>query len=82
MTADVLNRKRKFYFTYDAITASKLNSIINILWENDDYFFRFKYVENGTEKTAIVYPGNIPTELHKSDGDWVWKGVSFSLIEK
>lgn len=82
MTADVLGRKRTFNFTYDAITASELNKILDAVWENMDYFFPFTYVENGVTKSAIVYPGKIPSELHRPEGNWVWKGVSFQLIEQ
>ena len=39
MVADVLSRKRKFYFTYNAISSSELDKILDILWENDEYFF-------------------------------------------
>lgn len=82
MVADVLNHKRKFYFTYDAISAAELDKILELLWDNDEYFFDFEYVENGIAKQAIVYPGAIPAELHMATGSWVWKNVSFSLIEK
>lgn len=82
MVADVLGRKRKFFFTYDAITGDELDKILDILWENMDYFFNFTYVENGVTKSAIVYPGAIPSELHNPTGKWVWKGVNFDLIEQ
>lgn len=82
MVADVLNRKRKFYFTYNAISASDLNVILDAVWENNDYFFPFTYVENGVTKYAKVYPGAIPSELHRPEGNWVWKNVTFSLIEQ
>ena len=71
MTADV-----------DAITASELNKILDAVWENMDYFFPFTYVENGVTKHATVYPGKIPSELHRPEGNWVWKGVTFQLIEQ
>lgn len=82
MVADVLSRKRKFYFTYNAISSKELNKILDILWENDDYFYEFTYVENGVQKSAIVYPGSIPAELHRPEGEWVWKNVTFNLIEQ
>lgn len=82
MVADVLSRKRKFYFTYTAISSTELNKILDIIWENNDYFFAFTYVENGVEKTATVYPGSIPAELHRPEGVWIWKNVEFNLIEQ
>lgn len=33
MVADVLSRKRKFYFTYNAISSTALDTILDILWE-------------------------------------------------
>jgi hypothetical protein len=82
MVADVLNRKRKFYFTYTAISNRELNKILDILWENDDYFYEFTYMEGGVQKSAVVYPGSIPAELHRPEGEWVWKNVTFNLIEQ
>ncbi len=82
MTADVLARKRKFTMTYNQIKATELNKIIDILWNNMDYFFPFTYIENGVAQSATVYPGSIPAELYAPVGDWTWKNVSFSLIEK
>lgn len=82
MVADVLSRKRKFYLSYSGISSSDLDKILEVIWENDDYFFNFTYVENGVEKSAIVYPGSIPAELHRPEGNWVWKNVDFSLIEQ
>lgn len=82
MAADVINHKKKFTMQYKAIQATDLNKILDILWDNDDYFFNFTYVENGVVQTCVVYPGNIPSTLHRSDGNWVWKDVSFSLIER
>lgn len=82
MTADVLAKKRKFSLTYNQIKASDLNVILNAVWENMSYFFSFTYMENGTLKSATVYPGSIPQELYCPIGDWTWKNVSFSLIEQ
>lgn len=82
MVADVLARKRTYNLTYDAIQSSELNKILDAVWNNMEYFFPFTYVENGVEKTVTVYPGKIPAELHRPSGNWVWKGVSFQLIEQ
>lgn len=82
MCGDLIAKKRKFYFTYNAITAEELNNILNIIWETNDLFFTLTYVENNTTKTARVYSGSIPSELYRTGGNWVWKGVTFDLIEK
>ena len=82
MCGDLIAKKRKFYFTYEAITAEELNNILDIIWETDNLFFTLTYVENNTTKKARVYSGSIPSELYRTGSNWVWKGVTFDLIEK
>lgn len=84
MVGDLIAKKRKFYFTYDAISGYDLDVILEAIWETDKLFFPIEYVENGVEKSATVYVGSIPTDLHKAGRttNWVWKGVMFNLIEK
>ena len=84
MVGDLIAKKRKFYFTYDAITGYDLDVILEAIWETDSLFFQLQYIENGVEKTAMVYTGSIPTDLHKAGKttNWVWKNVTFNLIEQ
>ena len=83
MVGDLIAQKLKFYFTYEAITASDLDNILEAIWESKKIFFPLKYVENGKAKSAIVYVGSIPTELHSAKSkEWVWKNVTFNLIEQ
>ena len=82
MCGDLIAKKRKFYFTYNSITSDQLEEIFNLIWETDDLFYELSYVENNTVKTAKVYVGSIPTELVRTGAKWVWKGVTFNLIEK
>lgn len=82
MCGDLIAKKRKFYFTYDAIQSTELNNILNIIWETDDIFFNLSYIENNEEKTARVYSGSIPSDLYRTGSKWVWKNVTFDLIEK
>lgn len=82
MCGDLIAKKRKFYFTYDSIQSDELNNILELIWETNSVFFDLTYVENNTEKTARVYSGSIPTELHRTGSKWVWKNVTFNLIEK
>lgn len=83
MVGDLIAKKRKFYFTYDAIKASDLDNILDAIWETDQLFFVLQYFENGIQKSATVYAGAIPTELHSAkSGEWVWKNVTFNLIEQ
>ncbi len=82
MCGDLIAKKRKFYFTYDSITSDELNTILNAIWETNSIFFTLEYVENNETKTARVYSGSIPSELYRTGGKWVWKNVTFNLIEK
>lgn len=84
MCGDLIARKRKFYFTYEALSARDLDNILDVLWETDDMFFTLTYEENNVRKEATVYPGAIPSDLHHAgpDEEWVWKNVTFDLIER
>ena len=84
MVGALIAKKRKFYFTYDAITGEDLDNILEAIWETNKLFFSLKYKENGKDKSATVYVGSIPTELHKAGKttNWVWRNVTFNLIEQ
>ena len=83
MVGDLIAKKRKFYFTYDSLSASDLDAILQAIWDSDSLFFPFTYTDRGTEYTYTVYVGSIPTELHyMSTLNTVWKNVTFNLIER
>jgi len=83
MVMDLIAKKRKFILEYKIINASDLNNILNIIWESNDMFFTFGYVESNATKSAIVYTGAIPSDLFRSDPtDWVWESVTVSFIER
>lgn len=83
MVGDLIARKRKFYFGYEAISAPELNVILDALWHAGGIFYTLSYMENGLWQTATIYPGSIPSELHSAHSrTWVWKGVNFDLIEQ
>lgn len=84
MVGDLVAKKRKFYFTYDAIGGYDLDKILEAMWETNELFFPLIYTENGATKTVTVYVGSIPTELHRAGRttNWIWRNVTFNLIEK
>jgi hypothetical protein len=85
MSMEFIAKKRKFFFTYDGIEDSDMQTILDALWETDEVFYDLDYMENGEWKKATVYAGEIPTELKKvqdKNGKWVWSGFNFNLIEK
>lgn len=81
MQGDLIAKKRKFYFTYDAISSDDLDTILGAI-DSDTIFFPLTYIENNVSKSATVYVGSIPSELHHTGGLWVWKNVTFNLIEQ
>lgn len=84
MTGDLIAKKKKFYFTYEAVNGEELEVIENAL-DNAPLFFTLTYPYNGNIKQATVYVGNFPSELHRAGTNkvnWVWKNVTFNLIEK
>ena len=84
MVGDLIAKKRKFYFTYDALTGNDLDVILSAIWDAPGLFFPLVYTENNVVKTATVYVGSIPTDLHRAGktSNWVWKNVTFNLIER
>lgn len=82
MCGDLIAKKRKFFFTYEGIRSDDLNNILDIIWNTTSLFYTLEFVENNVTKTATVYTGAIPMELHRTGALWVWKNVTFNLIEK
>jgi hypothetical protein len=82
MVGDLIAKKHKFYFTYDAITSDELNNILDAIWNTDSLFYTLTYVENNETKQATVYSGSIPASLYMTGAKWVWKDLTFNLIEQ
>lgn len=87
MVMDFVANKRKFALGYEAIESADLNAIIDICWTNlavtKQCFFDLEYLDDGVWKTAVVYSGAIPKNLHRGEGvSWVWKDVTINLIER
>ena len=83
MVGDLIAKKLKFYFTYDAITAEEFDTILDAIYESDNLFFPIEYEDRGQIKRATVYVGAIPADLHRmSSKNVVWKNVTFNLIER
>lgn len=83
MVGDLIAKKRKFYFTYDAITAEEFANILSAVYDSDKLFFLLQYPDMGKILQATVYVGSIPADLHfMSDRNAVWKNVTFNLIER
>ena len=81
MTLEYIASKRKFIFEYNAIRGDDLDTILNII-DTSTMFFTLTYKENDVAKSATVYAGAVKSEQFRTDGKWVWRNFSFSLIEK
>jgi len=81
MTLEYIAGKRKFIFEYNSIRGDYLDIILDIIY-TPTMFFTLTYKENDVVKSATVYAGAVKSEQFRTDGSWVWKNVSFSLIEK
>lgn len=85
MTGDLIAQKLKFYFTYEAIAAPDMDAILDAIWESKQLFFTLEYPYQGQQRRAQVYVGSIPSDLHRgsmASPNWVWKNVTFNLIER
>jgi hypothetical protein len=83
MVGDLIAKKRKFYFTYDVISAEEFDRILSAIYDSDTLFFDFTYPDRGVLHSATVYVGSIPSELHyMSTRNTVLKNVTFNLIER
>ena len=87
MQMEFIANKRRFNFKYNAIGSNDLDKIVELLWTSlattRQCFHTFSYLEGTKRITATVYAGSIPKKLHRGDGsNWVWKDVSFALIEQ
>lgn len=83
MVGDLIAKKRKFYFTYEAISAEDFEAILSAIYDSDALFFPLVYPNRGSTETVTVYVGSIPAELHyMSNRNAVWKNLTFNLIER
>lgn len=83
MVGDLIAKKLKFYFTYEAISAEDFDKILSAIWDSDTLFFPLVYTDRGVQKSAMVYVGSIPSDLHyMSSKNTTWKNVTFNLIER
>ena len=83
MTGDLVATKLKFYFAYSALSAEDMDTILEAAF-SDNLFFTLEYPYQGQQRTATVYVGSLPQELHRAghSTNWVWKNVNFNLIQQ
>lgn len=88
MNGQILGIKTKLFFTYPAIIGAELEKIYSILQNPNRLFHTVTYVDDGVTKTKVMYVGEMPKTLHRTGrgsgarSTWIWKDVSFNLIER
>lgn len=83
MVGDLIAKKLKFFFTYEAISAEDFNAILSAIWDAPGLFFTLEYPDGDEQKRCTVYVGSIPSDLHwMSKANTVWKNVTFNLIQR
>lgn len=81
MKMDIVAKKRKFFFNYDVIDADELKVIMDII-DGSQAFIEIEYYENNVKKSATVYVGEMPKELHRTGNLWYYRNFTFNLIEQ
>jgi len=81
MVMDHIALKKKFIFDYAAIDGPDLKTILDII-NTSTRFYTFTYKDYAGNHSVTVYSGALKQTQFRTDGNWVWKGTSFALIEK
>lgn len=85
MVMDLVAKKRKFFFTYDAISSKDMELIYSLI-DGKEMFFQLTYTENNFVKEAQVYVGEIQAARFRvadpTTKMWYWKNFTFNLIEQ
>jgi len=81
MTGEIIAQKRKFTLAYDVLSGPQFEDIMTACGSTK-MFLPLVYIDNGVEKTAIVYSGAIKRRRFRTDGIWYWSNVTFDLIEQ
>ena len=81
MVMDHVSLKKKYVLSYDAISGTNLKTILDII-NTTTRFYTFTYTDREGTHTKTVYSGALTQKQFRTDGNWVWEGTSFALIEK
>lgn len=87
MNGQIINKKTKLFFAYKSIMGYELRTIFNIL-QGDTLFHTVQYIDDGITYTKVMYVGDMDKTLQRTgagsgnSSTWVWKNVSFNLIER
>lgn len=85
IVGDLISKKRKYYFTYDALSAADIDNFVSIIYDSNTLFHTLTYLHNGRLESAVVYSGELATELNRAmsaGSGWSWRNTTFNLIEQ
>lgn len=81
MMIDLIAKKRKLNITYDIISGSEFQQILNLI-DGTDMFFNVEWEDHAGWQSAICYAGAIPSTNFREQMGYYYKNVSFALIEQ
>ena len=84
MTMSFVAEKSTFQFVYDVIRYDVLQVILDIIEDFPTLFHTLSITENGVAVEYTVYAGAVTKIPFRTDNDgyWVYKDVSWQLIER
>jgi len=84
MTKDRIARKQKFFFVYDIISGTDLQTILDLIYFSDDTFFELTIDNHTGVEVFTIYVGELNSTLHRRGGlsGWYYKNFTFNLIEQ
>ena len=82
MVRDVVAYKIRWDVTCKPLNSSELSTILTLI-KPESFNLRFLNPETNTTKTGSFYSNNVPAQfkLHRANGEEIWAGVAFPLIE-
>lgn len=81
MSIELIAKKRKFLLGYSSLSGEEFDFIVALV-DGEEMLMDLTYEHNGSLLNAVVYCGPIKARKHRSNGGWVWKNVTFNLIER
>ena len=85
MTMDLIAKKVKIEISYRGITGIDLDTILDEIDTDEEFFTVEYYDKRGTAMSKTFYTGEIPATLHTrglGDDDDKWRNVELHFIEQ
>ena len=82
MVRDVVAHKVRWDVTCRPLYAEELAAILTLI-KPDSFYVKYTDPETNAEATGVFYSNNVPAQykLHRENGNDVWAGIAFPLVE-